>query len=80
LNLNIFQVFPCISTGVYGNVYLVYILFSIIINFNFIYLKCLGYPHEEAAIIVLDTIRDFLEHDHNLVILFFLFYLLFYLK
>jgi len=27
-----------------------------------------GYPHEEAAIVALKTIRDFLEHDHNLVI------------
>jgi O-acetyl-ADP-ribose deacetylase (regulator of RNase III) len=26
-----------------------------------------GYPHEEAAIICLKTIRDFLQHDHNLI-------------
>lgn len=26
-----------------------------------------GYPHEEAAIVALRTIRDFLEHDHNLI-------------
>lgn len=28
---------------------------------------CLGYPQEEAAIVALKAIRDFLEHDHNLV-------------
>lgn len=26
-----------------------------------------GYPQEEAAIVALRTIRDFLEHDHNLI-------------
>jgi len=29
---------------------------------------CLGYPQEEASIVALKAIRDFLEHDHNLVI------------
>lgn len=29
--------------------------------------KCLGYPQEEACIVALRAIRDFLEHDHNLV-------------
>lgn len=27
----------------------------------------LGYPQEDAAIVALKTIRNFLEHDHNLV-------------
>lgn len=31
---------------------------------------CLGYPQEEAAIVALKAIRDFLEHDHNLVTYF----------
>jgi len=37
---------------------------------------CLGYPQEEATIVALKAIRDFLEHDHNLVTYFKLFTLI----
>lgn len=35
----------------------------------------LGYPQEDAAIVALKAIRNFLEHDHNLVKNFFTFFL-----